>query len=66
MRPMTDDLPSDPDMDDLPPELAEHDGVLSIRARDPETGETYSAPTTREDVARGLADLRRQREDDAE
>ena len=40
-------------------------GVVWIEARDPETGETYTAPMTREDVAPGLADLRRQREDDA-
>ena len=57
------DLPPDPDMDDLPSALADNDGVLTISARGPETGETYSAPTTHEDVARGLADLRRQRKD---
>jgi hypothetical protein len=43
MRPMTDDLPRDPDLDDLPAELAEHHGPLTIRARDPETGETFEA-----------------------
>ena len=57
------DLPPDPDMDDLPATLVEHDGPLTIVARDPETGETFSAPTTREAVATGLADLRRQGED---
>jgi len=64
MRAKTDDLPRDPDLDDLPAELAEHHGPLTIRARDPETGETFEAPTTREDVATGLADLRRSRVDD--
>jgi hypothetical protein len=62
---INDDLPRDPDMDDLPRELAERTGPFTIRARDPETGETYEAQTTREDVATGLADLRRSREDDA-
>jgi hypothetical protein len=66
MADMTDDdLPPDPDLDDLPAELADHDGPLTIRARDPETGETFTAPTTREDVATGLADVRRSRDDDA-
>lgn len=37
----TDDLPRDPDMDGLPRELAERTGPLTIRARDPETGETF-------------------------
>jgi hypothetical protein len=63
MPAMTDDMPRDPDMDDLPPELAEHRRPLTIRARDPETGETFEAPTTREDVTTGLADLRRMRKD---
>jgi hypothetical protein len=61
---MTDELPPDPDLDDLPRARAEHDGMLSIRARDPDTGETFTAPTTHQDVARGLADLRRQRENE--
>jgi hypothetical protein len=60
-----DDLPPDPDLDDLPAEFADHSGPLTIRARARETGETFEAPTTREDVATGLADLRRSREDDA-
>jgi hypothetical protein len=60
-----DDLPPDPDLDDLPPELAEHDGPIFMRARDRETGELSDpAPTTCEDVAISLADLRRSREDD--
>lgn len=62
---MTDHLPPDPDLDDLPRELAERADPLKIRARDPETGQFFEAPTTREDVATGLADLRRSREDDA-
>ena len=62
---MTQDLPRDPDLDDLPPEMAQHDGPFTICARDPETGETFEAPTTREDVATGLADLRRSREDES-
>jgi hypothetical protein len=60
-----DDLPPDPDLDDLPRELAERAGPLTIRARHPETGEVFEAPTTREDVATGLADLRRSRDSDA-
>ncbi len=57
------DLPRDPDLDELPVELAEHEGPLRIRARDPETSEIHEALVTREDVAAALADARRARDD---
>jgi hypothetical protein len=57
-------MPEDPDVDDLPEELWRHPRPFTISAVDPDTGETYSAQLTREQIAAGFADARRRREDD--
>jgi hypothetical protein len=57
------ELPPDPDLDDLPRELAEHEGPLVISGVD-EDGVHYAAYVTKDDLARGFADARRLREDD--
>jgi hypothetical protein len=56
---MTDELPPDPDLADLPDELVLAPGPLRIRGVDPATGEEYEAPVTREHVAAAFADRRR-------
>jgi hypothetical protein len=56
---MDDELPRDPDLDDLPEELVEQHGPLWVSGVDPDTGEEYEAPVTREQIATGLADRRR-------
>lgn len=61
---MDDELPPDPDLDDLPDELRERKGLLMIQGRDPDTGAWQSAPTTVDQLAPAFADLRRAREDD--
>jgi hypothetical protein len=43
------ELPPDPDLDDLPPELAEQEGPVIITGTD-EDGNVWSAPITREDL----------------
>lgn len=54
-----DDMPRDPDLDDLPEELVEQRGPLRISGVDPYSGQEYEAPVTREQIATGLADRRR-------
>jgi hypothetical protein len=64
-----DDLPRDPDLDDLPEELAEHPGWMYFGFIDPDTGAVYPLRRiTREEVGTILADERRRREggDDSE
>jgi hypothetical protein len=56
------ELPRDPDLDDLPPELAAHDRPLFIEAVF--DGERVRAPITREQLAAVFA-ARRRREEDA-
>ena len=53
---MSDELPPDPDLDDLPDELANESGSMRIRAVDPDTGETVEQAITRDDVAAAFAD----------
>jgi hypothetical protein len=53
-------LPPDPDLDDLPRELAEREGPFVIAGVDPETGEHYAAWITRDELAWGFADARLQ------
>ena len=55
-------LPPDPDLDDLPRELAEREGPLVITGVD-EDGTHYAAYVTKEHLAAGFADARRVRED---
>jgi hypothetical protein len=57
------ELPPDPDLDDLPRELAERDGPLVISGID-EDGVHYAAFVTKEDLAAGFADVRRLRENE--
>ena len=57
------ELPPDPDLDDLPRELAEREGPLVISGVD-EDGVHYAAFVSKEHVAAGFADARRLREDD--
>ena len=53
------ELPPDPDLDELPPEIAEHDGLLHLRAVDPATGEVHKQPISRAELAAAFADVRR-------
>jgi hypothetical protein len=57
------ELPPDPDLDDLPRELAEREGPLVISGVD-EEGTHYAAYITKDELAAGFADARRLREDD--
>jgi hypothetical protein len=59
-----DDEVRDPDLDDLPRELDAHPGPWRIAGVDPDTGVTFSAPVSREQVASAFADQRRREEDD--
>jgi hypothetical protein len=61
---MDDSLPCDPDLDDLPVELALATGPLRIGGVDRVTGEFFEAPITREQIASALAEKRRLAEDD--
>jgi hypothetical protein len=61
-RPPPPELPPDPDLDDLPPELRE--GSLTLVGWDRDTGERFEGPVEPIDLARGLADRRRLREDE--
>jgi hypothetical protein len=54
--------PPDPDLDDLPRELAEREGPLVITGVD-EDGTHGAAYVTKDDIARAFADARRLRED---
>jgi hypothetical protein len=56
------DLPPDPDLDDLPPELADHHGPLYIEAVF--DGERVRASITREQIAAVFADRRRREEEE--
>jgi hypothetical protein len=60
---VTDELPLDPDLDDLPPEIAEHDGPLVIEGID-EDGNCWQGPVDRLNIARAFADRRRIDADD--
>jgi hypothetical protein len=55
------DLPPDPDLDELPAELREHDGPLTLTGSD-EDGNVWAGRVTREQIASALADARRLRE----
>jgi hypothetical protein len=60
------DLPPDPDLDDLPRELEEHPGPLYFGFIDPASGAVYPLRRmTREQIAGMLADERRRREDES-
>jgi hypothetical protein len=61
-QPSTDDLPADPDLDALPPELRDARS-LTITGVD-EHRNVYDAPITREQAAAAIADARRLREQD--
>jgi hypothetical protein len=56
---MSDELPPDPDLEDLPDELAAARGPLRIRGVDPQTGETHEQPITREELGATFAERRR-------
>jgi hypothetical protein len=59
------ELPRDPDLDDLPPELEAHRGWTYFGFIDPESGAVYPLRRiTREEIAALLADERRRREDE--
>ena len=58
------ELPPDPDLDDLPRELAEREGPLVISGVDPEDGTDYAAYITKDELAAGFADRRRVLEDE--
>ena len=62
---MTDDaeLTADPDEDDLPDEIAEAEGPLTLTGVD-ERRERIEGPVERIDLARGFADRRRVDADD--
>lgn len=53
------ELPPDPDLDDLPDELAAADGPLLIRGVDPVTGQAYEQPISKEQLGAAFADRRR-------
>ena len=57
------ELPPDPDLDDLPPELAEAEGPLKIVGVD-EHGNVWESATTKEELGPAFADARRAAEDD--
>ena len=62
---MNDDaFPPDPDLDDLPPELREREGLFTVSGVDRETGERFDAQLTRDELASAFADRRRYDEDD--
>jgi hypothetical protein len=52
------ELPPDPDLDDLPPELRDHPGPLKIVGTD-EDGNVWEAPISRDELAAAFADQRR-------
>jgi hypothetical protein len=55
-----DELPPDPDLDDLPAEIAEHPGPLYHGWRDPDTDEIIvHREVTKSEIAATLADQRR-------
>ena len=60
---MSEQLPPDPDLDDLPDEIDRAEGPLTIVGED-EDGKVWEAPITREELAAAFADRRRALEDD--
>jgi hypothetical protein len=57
------EMPADPDLDDLPPEVERHPGPLYLSWLDPDTGEVYvHRPISREEVGTSFADERRRSE----
>lgn len=57
-----DEMPADPDLDDLPSEVARHPGPLFLAWQD-DDGEVYlQRPITREEIGTAFADERRKRE----
>ena len=58
------DMPLDPDLDELPPEIADHPGPLVIEAVDPDTGAVHRHEVSREALAATFAHARRLRDDD--
>jgi hypothetical protein len=54
------ELPPDPDLDVLPPEIVGHAGPMKIVGVD-ENGNVWKAPTTAEELAEAFADARRLR-----
>jgi hypothetical protein len=57
------DLPVDPNLEELPAELREHEGPLTLTASD-EDGNVWEGSVTREQIASAQADARRLREQD--
>jgi hypothetical protein len=57
-----DELPPDPDLDDLPPELAAAARPLTISGTD-EDGNVWDTPITKDELAAAFADRRRMLED---
>ena len=57
------ELPADPDLDVIAPELSAHPGPWTITVT-ADTGEKFSDLAPPEHVAATLADVRRAREDD--
>jgi hypothetical protein len=49
---VTNDLPPDSDLHDLRPELRERESSFVVSGVDPNTGEVFDAPVTRDDPAR--------------
>jgi hypothetical protein len=48
---VSDELPPDPDLDDLPDEVANESGSMRVRAVDPDTGESVEQAITRDEIA---------------
>jgi hypothetical protein len=63
---MTDELPRDPDIDDLPDELRLHPGPFFVEGTDPDTAELHRQQVTQEELGAAFADARRLREADDE
>jgi len=62
-QPFWDELPLDPNLDELPPEVEQHSGPLYFAFADPKSGAVYPLRrVTREEIAAMLADERRRRE----
>jgi hypothetical protein len=61
---MDDDLPRDPDEDDLPDIIRVHQGPYFIEGIDPDTGELIREPVSRQQLATAFATRRRVAEPD--
>lgn len=58
-----DEMPRDPDLDDLPPEVVRHRGALFFGWRDADMGEVIvQRPISREEIGTAFAGERRGRE----